>query len=81
MADLVVRNVDKEIVKALKARAGRYGTSAEAEHRRILAEALLKPKKRSFAQVLASMPNIGNDADFERVQDPSKGLRGTVEMT
>ena len=71
MANLVVRNVDEEIVKALKARAGRRGTSAEAEHRRILAEALLKPKKRSFAQVLASMPNVGNDADFERVEDPN----------
>jgi plasmid stability protein len=69
MANLVVRNVDEEIVKALKARAGRHGTSAEAEHRRILAEVLLKPKKRSFAQVLASMPNVGNDADFERVED------------
>jgi antitoxin FitA len=69
MANLVVRNVDEEIVKALKVRAGRHGTSAEAEHRKILAEALLKPKKRSFAQVLASMPNVGNDADFERVED------------
>ena len=66
MANLVVRNVDEEIVKALKARAGRHGTSAEAEHRRILAEALLKPKKRSFTQVLASMPNVGDDTDFER---------------
>ena len=69
MANLVVRNVDEEIVKALKARAGRHGTSAEAEHRRILAEALLKPKKRSFTQVLASMPNVGDDTDFERVED------------
>jgi plasmid stability protein len=69
MASLVVRNVDEEIVKALKVRAGRHGTSAEAEHRKILAEALLKPKKRSFVQVLASMPNVGNDADFERVED------------
>jgi plasmid stability protein len=71
MPNLIVRNIDEEIVKALKARAGRHGTSAEAEHRRILAEALLKPKKRSFAQVLASMPNVGHDADFERVEDAS----------
>jgi plasmid stability protein len=71
MANLIVRNVDEEIVKALKARAGRHGVSAEAEHRRILAEALLKPKKRPFAQVLASMPNVGHDADFERVEDAS----------
>jgi plasmid stability protein len=69
MANLVVRNVDEQIVKALKVRAGRRGTSAEAEHRKILTEALLKPKKRSFAQVLASMPNVGDDTDFARVED------------
>lgn len=69
MANLVVRNVDEEIVKALKARAGRHGISAEGEHRKILTAALLTPKKRSFAQVLASMPNVGTDADFERVED------------
>jgi plasmid stability protein len=71
MANLIVRNVDEAIVKALKVRAGRHGISAEAEHRKILADALLKPKKRSFAQVLSSMPNVGRDADFERVEDTS----------
>jgi len=69
MANLIVRNVTEDIIKALKRRAGRYGTSAEAEHRRILAEALLKPRKRSFAEVIAAMPNVGRDSDFERVQD------------
>jgi len=68
MADLLVRGVDEEIVRALKERAGAHGRSAEAEHREILAEALLRPRKRSFAEVLASMPNVGTDADFERVQ-------------
>ena len=66
MANLIVRNVDEAIVKALKVRAGRHGVSAEAEHRKVLADALLKPRKRSFAQVLSSMPNVGRDADFER---------------
>jgi hypothetical protein len=50
-------------------RAGKRGTSAEAEHRRILAEALRKPRKKTFAEVLAKMPNVGRDSDFERVQD------------
>lgn len=68
MANLVVRNVDEEVVRALKARAGRHGTSAEAEHRKILAQALLRPRRKSFAQVLARMPNVGNDADFERIR-------------
>ena len=69
MSNLIVRNVKEEIVKALKKRAGQHGTSAEAEHRKILVQALLKPRKRSFAEVIASMPNVGEDSDFERVQD------------
>lgn len=31
MANLIVRNIDDEIVKALKARAGEHGVSAETE--------------------------------------------------
>ena len=69
MAKLIARNVDAGIIKALKSRAGRHGTSVEAEHRKILAQALLKQRKRSFAQVLAAMPNVGKDSDFKRVQD------------
>jgi antitoxin FitA len=68
MPDLLVRGVDEEIVRALKERAVAHGRSAEAEHREILAAALVRPRKRSFAEVLASMPDVGADADFERVQ-------------
>lgn len=71
MPDLIVRGVDEALVRALKARAGALGRSAEAEHREILAAALVGPRKRSFAEVLAAMPDVGRDADFERVQ--SKG--------
>jgi plasmid stability protein len=69
MPNLIVRNVDAVIVKALKARAGKRGTSAEAEHREILRQALLGPRRRTFAEVLASMPNVGRDADYARVED------------
>lgn len=69
MANLVVRNIDEEVVKALKARAGLAGTSAEAEHRKILETALLKPRKRSLAEALRSIPSVGEDSDFERKQD------------
>jgi hypothetical protein len=34
-----------------------------------LEEALIKPKKKTFAQILVTIPNVGNDADFARVQD------------
>jgi antitoxin FitA len=62
--NLIVRNVDAEIVKSLKERAARNGRSAEAEHRAILEAALKRPRKRSFYEVLASMPNVGEDSDF-----------------
>ena len=69
MANLVVRNVDDSLVAALKALAGKRGTSAEAEHRRILAQALRKPRKKSFAQVLTKIPAVGKDSDFKRVEE------------
>jgi antitoxin FitA len=66
MASLVVRNLDDRIVRALKERAARHRRSAEAEHRALLEQALLKPERRSFAQVLASIPEVGTDEDFVR---------------
>jgi plasmid stability protein len=70
MPDLIVRNVDPKIVRALKARAGRKGVSAEAEHRAILAAALGADAKPSFEEYLLTMPKIeGHDDVFKRVQD------------
>jgi antitoxin FitA len=62
--NLVVRNVDEQIVQALKEQAARNGRSAEAEHRAILKAALQQPRKRSFNEVLAAIPNVGRDSDF-----------------
>jgi plasmid stability protein len=62
--NLVVRNVDEEVALALKQLAASHGRSAEAEHREILKSALQRPKRRSVAEVLAAMPNVGEDADF-----------------
>ena len=75
MADLLVRGVDERVVKALKKRAGANGRSAEAEHREILAAALVHPKRRSFVDVLAAMPNVGTDADFARLKSVTKARR------
>jgi plasmid stability protein len=74
-AVLHVHDVDEEIVRALKERAMAHGRSTEAEHRAILAEALVRPRKRSFAEVLASIPDVGEDADFERVQSDREAPR------
>lgn len=75
MADLLVRGVDEDLVRALKQRAGEHGRSAEAEHRAILASALSRPPKRSFAEVLAQMPDVGLDADFERLTASGEAAR------
>lgn len=68
MANLIVRNVDDRIAQALKERAAKHGRSAEAEHRAILEKVLLKTRRRSLAQALAAMPDVGRDEDFERAQ-------------
>ena len=73
MANLIVRNLDQRIVDALKLRAARHGRSAEAEHRALLETLLIHPKKKSFAEVLAAMPNLGRDDDFKRVENDSGG--------
>jgi plasmid stability protein len=74
-ADVLVRGIDDELVRALTERAGIHGRSAEAEHRAILASALQRPRRKSFAQVLAAMPDVGFDADFERVEAHEKPAR------
>ncbi len=75
MASRVVRNVDPGIVDVLKRRAARHGRSMEAEHRALLEELLLRPKPKRFAEVLADMPDIGEDADFARVEDGARSDR------
>jgi plasmid stability protein len=70
MPDLLVRNVDAKIVRALKARAGRKGVSAEAEHRAILEQALSGEDKPSLAAYLLTMPKLDFDDDvFARVEE------------
>ncbi len=63
--NLVVRNVEEEVAMALKLVAASHGRSAEAEHREILRSVLCRPQRRPLAEVLANMPNVGEDADFD----------------
>jgi plasmid stability protein len=69
MASLLVRGINEALVQRLREQAAAHGRSAEAEHREILARALSGTRRRSFAEVLMSMPDVGRDADFERVDD------------
>jgi antitoxin FitA len=65
MAQLIVRNIEAEVVEALKLRAAQHGRSAEAEHRELLRQALLRRPSASLKEHLMAMPDIGNDSDFE----------------
>lgn len=70
MAQLLVRNLDEDLIRALKVRAVRNGRSSEAEHRAILAEALCSEASGpSFKAFLLSMPDVGDDLDFDAPRD------------
>ncbi len=75
MASLIVRDIDEILVQALKRRAAAHGRSAEAEHREILAQALRGPRRRRLAEVLASIPAVGEDEDFARIEDAAEAQR------
>ena len=70
MKQLIVRNVEDEVVRALKIRAAQQGRSMEAEHREILRITLLASDSgASFKDHLLSMPDVGDDADFLATRD------------
>jgi len=73
MAQLIVRDLPEDLVKALKLRAARNNRSAEQEHREILHAALRGPRRRHLAEVLADIPNVGESRDFERHQTDRRG--------
>jgi antitoxin FitA len=66
MSQLIVRDIAPEVVAALKQRAASHGRSAEAEHRELLEQALLGKWEGSLKGMLAAMPSVGRQTDFER---------------
>jgi plasmid stability protein len=76
VAQLIVRNVDPAIVRALKLRAAREGRSAEAEHREILRDAVgPRSRRRSLKALVQAMPAVGDDSDFQRPRDLGRRTR------
>jgi len=70
MTDLLLRNIEEELVEELKRRAKRNGQSAEEEHRQILRQALqTHDSDSSLKKLIEEMPPLGEDDDFERIQD------------
>lgn len=74
MAQLIVRNLEDQVVQALRERAARHGRSAEAEHRELLRAALLTPPAEDPKAVLLAMPEVGVDEDFQRPRDLPRRL-------
>lgn len=63
---LLVREVDPKLVKALKERAIANGRSAESEHRMILQEALGGTHRISLAEAILKIPTGSDDDVFKR---------------
>jgi antitoxin FitA len=73
VAQLIVRDLSEDLVKALKQRAAKRNRSTEQEHREILQSVLRSPKRRHLADVLAAIPNVGELSDFGREQTDKRG--------
>lgn len=75
VAQLIVRNLEEGLVRALKLRAAQHGRSAEEEHREILRQALLPTRgSMGLKELLLAMPDVGQDEDFSRSQDRGRAL-------
>ncbi|MSP61228.1 MAG: DNA-binding protein [Myxococcales bacterium] len=75
MAQLIVRNLEEKLVRRLRERAARSGRSAEEEHREILRSTLLAVPKKTFKEALLEMPDVGDDALFERPRDLGRKVK------
>lgn len=66
MSQLLVRKVDPQTIRKLKARAHAHGVSTEEEHRRILREALDRPSndKPSLIQFLINT-EVGPEIELD----------------
>ena len=63
MAQLPVRNVAPQVVRALKRRAAVHGRSAEAEHREILRRALVAREENFASRAKALRQRLRSSVD------------------
>jgi plasmid stability protein len=76
MAQLIVRNLDEAVVRALQEQAAKKGRSTEAEHREILRSALIATRDgMSLKALLQAMPDAGDDEDFVRPRAKGRAVR------
>jgi plasmid stability protein len=76
MSQLHVRNVPDEVVARLKQQAARHGRSMEAEHRRILEQALFPERRpgRRLLEILQAGPFAEPDFQPERARDRGRRI-------
>lgn len=64
MTDILIRDIDNELDKALKIMAIRHDRTREAEIKSILKSAVSRrPEKRVLADVLMDIPRLDMDTD------------------
>jgi plasmid stability protein len=77
MVDILIRDIDEKLDKALKLRALEHGCTREAEIKAILQASVIKhPKKRSLANALLEIPKLDTDVD-ELFARPTSSSRET----
>lgn len=77
MTDILLRDVDEKLDKALRILAVEHGRTREAEIKSILEAAVeKKPQKRPFSEVLMAIPKIDEDIDelFKRSDSPTRSV-------
>lgn len=70
MAQLVVGNLPRELIRIPKRRSVTHRSKGKAEKSRDSVQSTEDPPRRPVADVLASLPNVGYDDDFLRHQSP-----------
>ena len=72
---LTIRGLDSQVVKDLRILAASHGRSMEAEIREILTESVTRGHvEQSLKDLLLAMPNLGEDANFERTQSAMRSV-------
>jgi antitoxin FitA len=70
MATNPIRNDEgQKDLESLRGRIARIGPKVSPEHRAILGSGLAKVSNTTFNELLASMPDVGLDSDFEPRRD------------
>jgi plasmid stability protein len=77
MTDILIRDIEEALDKALKVRAIEHGRTREAEIKVILKSVVSRrPKKRSLADALMDIPKLGADVNhlFKRPDSSARNM-------